>query len=98
MVSPANDVTDILATFERQLANGVASSLGLVDCTDDSSSGGDGSAVEIAVRSGGDAFGGRRRSLQAGYSRGKNRMLGSANDVVGLSLDPTDVEDTEMGE
>eukprot|EP00571_Detonula_confervacea_P015749 CAMPEP_0172297760 /NCGR_PEP_ID=MMETSP1058-20130122/668_1 /TAXON_ID=83371 /ORGANISM="Detonula confervacea, Strain CCMP 353" /LENGTH=574 /DNA_ID=CAMNT_0013006949 /DNA_START=96 /DNA_END=1820 /DNA_ORIENTATION=- len=82
----ADDVAFVLSTFERQLANGVASVLGLVDCPE--------LAVEVAIRSVG---GGRqlvpmRRTLQ---KRGGNRMLENSM-VVGVSMDPVDKLDTEL--
>eukprot|EP00579_Thalassiosira_antarctica_P008638 CAMPEP_0201884712 /NCGR_PEP_ID=MMETSP0902-20130614/17511_1 /ASSEMBLY_ACC=CAM_ASM_000551 /TAXON_ID=420261 /ORGANISM="Thalassiosira antarctica, Strain CCMP982" /LENGTH=680 /DNA_ID=CAMNT_0048413719 /DNA_START=114 /DNA_END=2156 /DNA_ORIENTATION=- len=106
-----DDITTVLSTFERQLANGVASSLGLVDCPDSSSGSGeiDDTAVEFAKRSGGAAhypweggrqlmpFGGMRRTLQKERSGGnkKNRLLESTT-IVGVSMDPTDELDTDL--
>ena len=124
-------VEEAIGTFERQLAHGVASSLGLVDCITD---GGLVTSV-IALRSNSDTDndegdesssntevpfagvfgggGGNRRSLlmrgeeddenDASSSMGeKKRMLASGSSssstgVVGISMNPVDRVDTEIG-
>ena len=98
--------------FERQLAKGVADSLGLVNCNADIDFESDGVAVEIALRSsegGGRQLsnvlgsGGLRRSLLIDgveEKRQTNRLLDSSSstsNVVGVSMNPIDMVDTEIG-
>lgn len=90
-----DNITSILNTFERQLANGVASSLGLVDCNPEEDI-----AVEVAVRTGELPWGGRRRTLlhnKATTSGGEEeRMLNAYDLVMGVSSDPVDELDTKI--
>lgn len=95
------DVESVLRAFELQLANGVASSLGLVDCPEDAI------AVEFAVRSGPVGGGrqllpleGARRSLRAVKAGGDRELEGVRADssVVAVSMLPLDEEDTDLRE
>lgn len=97
--SSTNDIESILGNFERQLANGVASSLGLVDCADNNNN----VAVEVALRIGG---GGRQRQLGMRRSLHNHnmkeieeslRLLDSASSVVGVSMNPVDKVDKDIG-
>ena len=108
---------NVLDNFERQLAKGVADSLGLVNCNTDNAGSliGDdnGVAVEVALRSseggGGRQLGkllgsggGLRRSLliDGVEEEQQNRLLdsgSSTSSVVGISMNPIDIVDTEIG-
>lgn len=97
--SAVEDYTTVLSALERQLTNGVASSLGIdgSDCPE-----GDGVAIEVSVRSSATGEGGRqlmRRTIQKGKVVGSDsRMLQDTNAeslVVGLSMDPADELDSE---
>ena len=96
--SSTNDIESILGNFERQLANGVASSLGLVDCADNNNN----VAVEVALRMGG---GGRQRQLGMRRSlhnhniieEESSRLLDSASSIVGVSMNPVDKVDKDIG-
>jgi len=113
---------NVLDNFERQLAKGVAESLGLVDCNDNTAgsvNGGgsddNGVAVEIALRSS-EGGGGRQLSNTVLGSGGLRRSLlidgvelekqqirlldnggSSTSSVVGISMNPIDMVDTEIG-
>ena len=109
---------NVLDNFERQLAKGVADSLGLVDCNTDTDFNGGGNdsngvAVEVALRSsegGGGRLlsnvlgsgGGLRRSLliDGVEEKQRNRLLdgsSSTSSIVGISMNPIDIVDTEIG-
>ena len=98
--SSTNDIESILGNFERQLANGVASSLGLVDCADNIED--TDVAVEVALRMGG---GGRQRQLGMRRSlhnhniieEESSRLLDSASSIVGVSMNPVDKVDKDIG-
>jgi len=104
---------NVLDNFERQLAKGVADSLGLVNCNADVDLESDGVAVEIALRSsegGGRQLGnvlgsgGLRRSLLIDgveLEKQQNRLLdgssSSTSSIVGISMNPIDMVDTDIG-
>ena len=99
---------NVLDKFERQLAKSVAESLGLVNCNTDIDLESDGVAVEVALRSsegGGRQLGsgGLRRSLLIDGVEEKQqiRLLdsggSSTSSVVGISMNPIDMVDTEIG-
>ena len=98
--SSTNDIESILGNFERQLANGVASSLGLVDCADNIED--TDVAVEVALR-----MGGWERHRQLGMRRSlhnhniieeeSSRLLDSASSIVGVSMNPVDKVDKDIG-
>ena len=99
--SSTNDIESILGNFERQLANGVASSLGLVDCADNIED--TDVAVEVALRMGG---GGRQRQLGMRRSLHNHnmieieespRLLDSTSSIVGVSMNPVDKVDKDIG-
>ena len=98
--SSTNDIESILGNFERQLANGVASSLGLVDCADNIED--TDVAVEVALRMGG---GGRQRQLGMRRSlhnhnmieEESSRLLDSTSSIVGVSMNPVDKVDKDIG-
>ena len=106
----AEEQRNVLDNFERQLAKGVADSLGLVNCNTDIDFESDGVAVEVALRSsegGGGrqlsnalgSCGGLRRSLLIdGIEKQQIRLLDSTSSVVGVSMNPIDMVDTEIGE
>ena len=98
--SSTTNIETILGNFERQLANGVASSLGLVDCADNTDTE---VAVEVALRMGG---GGRQRQLGMRRSlhnhnnmieEESSRLLDSTSSIMGVSMNPVDKVDTDIG-
>lgn len=99
------DITTVLSLFERQLANGVASSLGLIDCQEgEETTSNSELAIEISRSSAvGGTRGRKRRTLQ---KEGLNRLLlwddddhSSSNSlIVGVSMNPVDELDTSLGE
>ena len=89
-----SDIASVLSAFERQLANGVAASLGLVDCPTALGSGEDRVSVVEFARGQRPPFGGRGRTLQT-----KHDGAGEpTNQFVGLSMEPLDGLDTELCE
>jgi len=113
---------NVLDNFERQLAKGVADSLGLVNCNDTAGfdfdgegSDDNGVAVEVALRSS-EGGGGRQLSNTVLGSGGLRRSLlidgvelekqqirlldnggSSTSSVVGISMNPIDIVDTDIG-
>mmetsp|Transcript_5789 Transcript_5789/g.12662 ORF Transcript_5789/g.12662 Transcript_5789/m.12662 type:complete len:690 (+) Transcript_5789:166-2235(+) len=103
-----DDVTAVMSTFERQLTNGVASSLGLTDCPASKIAT---TTVEFAVRTTGGhghqasypwgdrkllPYRGTRRTLQKERLPGGTSRLLDSNNIVGMSMDPLDELDTKL--
>ena len=86
--APDADVDSVLSSFERQLNDGVASSMGLNDCATFSDNGGGMIVVNVARNGGSRSL--MRRTLQKRVET--NRLLDNdaESKVVGVSADPVD--------